>query len=80
MSLFESLSVRWVALRWLARKSPEVGLNIQIQRSVQSATYPTLFGWHTRRDDELSMMLLLSATGLRLAPNCSRASSAISQR
>jgi len=60
--------LRWVALRWLARKSPEVGLNIQIQRSVQSATYPTLFGWHTRRDDELSMMLLLSATGLRLAP------------
>jgi len=60
--------LRWVALRWLVRKSAEVGLNIQIQRSVQSATYPTLFGWHTRRDDELSMMLLLSASGLRLAP------------
>jgi hypothetical protein len=57
-----------LALRWLSSHSPEVGLNIQIQRSVKSDTYPTLFGWHTRRDDELSMMLLLSATGLRLAP------------
>lgn len=60
--------LRSLALRWLKKQSPEVGLNIQIQRSVKSATYPTLFGWHTRRDDELRMMLLLSATGLRLAP------------
>ncbi len=60
--------LRWLALRWLGSHSPEVGLNIQIQRSAKSDTYPTLFGWHTRRDDELSMMLLLSATGLRLAP------------
>jgi hypothetical protein len=30
--------------------------------------YPTIFGWHTRRDDELSFMLHLSANGLRLVP------------
>ena len=33
------------------------------------ATFPTIFGWHTRRDDELSFMVLLSANGLRLVPS-----------
>lgn len=60
--------LRWYALRWLAKHSPEVALNLRIQRSVKSESYPTLFGWHTRRDDELSLMLLLSAAGLRLTP------------
>lgn len=60
--------VRRRALRWLEGHSAEVGLNIRIQQSARSDGYPTLFGWHTRRDDELSLMLLLSANGLRLAP------------
>ncbi|GAP13030.1 GxGYxY sequence motif in domain of unknown function [Longilinea arvoryzae] len=65
--------VRRYALRWLGTHSPEVGLNIRIQQrarreAIQSDEFPTLFGWHTCRDDELSLMLLLSANGLRLAP------------
>lgn len=65
--------VRRFALGWLAKRSAEERLNIQIQRSAcrncaKPHTYPTLFGWHTKRDDELSLMLLLSANGLRLAP------------
>jgi hypothetical protein len=68
----DGLVRRW-ALRWLRKNSAEVGLTIRIQQrarqdAARSAGYPTLFGWHTRRDDELSMMLLLSANGLRLAP------------
>lgn len=60
--------VRRLGLNWLGRHSPEIRLNNQIQRSVKSTHYPTLFGWHTQRDDELSFMLLLSANGLRLVP------------
>lgn len=66
--------VRRYALHWLGKHSAEVGLNIQIQRNAhlgnacRADAYPTLFGWHTKRDDELSLMLLLSANGLRLAP------------
>ena len=33
-----------------------------------SPSFPTIFGWHTQRDDELSFMVLLSANGLRLVP------------
>lgn len=57
-----------LAVRWMAAHSPEVKLNLHIQKSVQSSTYPTIFGWHTVRDDELSFMLFLSANGLRLVP------------
>ena len=60
--------MRRLGLNWQARRSEEVRLNNQIQRAVRSATYPTVFGWHTRRDDELSFMMLLSANGLRLVP------------
>ena len=61
--------LRRFALRWLGNHSAEIKLNNQIQQSVKSSTYPTLFGWHTQRDDELSFMLLLSSNGLRLVPS-----------
>lgn len=61
--------LRRLAVRWLGSHSDEVRLNNQIQQAVKSSTYPTIYGWHTRRDDELSFMLLLSANGLRLVPS-----------
>ncbi len=61
--------VRWLGLALMAWRSPEVRLASRIQRSVAARPFPTLFGWHTRRDDELSFMMLLSANGLRLVPS-----------
>jgi hypothetical protein len=61
--------LRRLGIAWMARRSPEVRLNNRIQRAVKSDTYPTIFGWHTKRDDELSFMLMLSANGLRLVPS-----------
>jgi len=61
--------LRRFALRWMEKHSPEVALGSRIQKSVRSDRYPTIFGWHTQRDDELSFMLQLSANGLRLAPS-----------
>jgi hypothetical protein len=58
---------RW-ALSWLGRHSAEIKLNNRIQRSVAADPVPTIFGWHTHRDDEMTFMLLLSANGLRLVP------------
>lgn len=60
--------IRRLALALMAAKNSEIKLNNHIQRAVKSSSYPTLFGWHTRRDDELAFMLLLSANGLRLVP------------
>jgi hypothetical protein len=50
-------------------RSSEVRLTTQIQQAVQADPYPTIFGWHTKRDDELAFMLHLSANGLRLVPS-----------
>ena len=61
--------LRRLGIAWMARRSPEVKLNGRIHRALRSDTYPTIFGWHTRRDDELSFMLMLSANGLRLVPS-----------
>lgn len=61
--------LRRFALKWLGNHSEEIKLNNQIQQSVKSTSYPTIFGWHTQRDDELSFMLLLSSNGLRLVPS-----------
>lgn len=58
-----------LALSWMGWKSPEVKLANRIQQSVEALPYPTIFGWHTRRDDELSFMFQLSANGLRLVPS-----------
>jgi len=60
--------LRRSALASMGRRSPEVRLATKIQRAVRAAPYPTIFGWHTRRDDELAFMLHLSANGLRLVP------------
>lgn len=61
--------IRKLALRLLGKASPEIRLNNRIQQSVKMQPYPTIFGWHTQRDDELTFMLLLSANGLRLVPS-----------
>ena len=60
--------LRQLGLAWMGRKSAEVRLATRIQRAVQALPYPTIFGWHTRRDDELALMLHISANGLRLVP------------
>ena len=64
----DGLLKRW-GLAWMAARSPEVKLGNRIQRAVKALPYPTLFGWHTKRDDELSFMFQLSANGLRLVPS-----------
>lgn len=60
--------LRRLGLKLMGLRSAEVRLATCIQQSVKAAPYPTIFGWHTRRDDELSFMLHLSANGLRLVP------------
>ena len=54
--------------RMMGRKSAEVRLATGFSRAVQALPYPTIFGWHNRRDDELALMLHISANGLRLVP------------
>ncbi len=49
--------------------SKETQLATRLLRAVKSASYPTIFGWHTSRDDEFSFMLHLSANNLRLVPS-----------
>ena len=77
--------VRRLGLALMAFRSPEVRLAVRLHRAVvraapsprhpsssvhgPSPSFPTIFGWHTRRDDELSFMVLLSANGLRLVPS-----------
>lgn len=61
--------VRRLGLALMAWRSPEVRLAARLQRAVEAHPFPTLFGWHTQRDDELSFMVLLSAKGLRLVPS-----------
>jgi hypothetical protein len=61
--------IRKFALKWMGWKSAEVKLSNHIQTSVISSTYPTIFGWHTQRDDELAFMFQLSSNGLRLVPS-----------
>jgi len=60
--------IRKFALALMGLKSAEVKLSNQIQKAVKAIPYPTIFGWHTRRDDELTFMLQLSSNGLRLVP------------
>ena len=61
--------LRKFALFLMGRQDAEVRLSNRIQRAVKSDTFPTIFGWHTKRDDELAFMLQLSANGLRLVPS-----------
>jgi hypothetical protein len=61
-------AVKHIGLWLMGRGSPETRLALRIQRSLPPVPYPTIFGWHTARDDELAFMLLLSASNLRLVP------------
>lgn len=61
--------VKRAALAIMGRRSRETALATRIQRAVRADPYPTIFGWHCRRDDELAFMAHLSANGLRLAPS-----------
>jgi len=61
--------IRKFAIAWMGMKSSEVKLSNRIQRAVKAIPYPTIFGWHTKRDDELTFMLQLSSNGLRLVPS-----------
>ena len=67
-ALHLDVPIRRFALRWMGKRSAEVKLSNYIQKAARSDTYPTIFGWHTKRDDELAFMLQLSANGLRLVP------------
>ena len=60
--------LRRLAVRFLTSGAAETALMVRILRSVEARPYPTVFGWHVDRDDELSFMLLVSACGTRLAP------------
>ncbi len=61
--------VKAVGLRLMGWSSKETRLATRILRAVEHAPFATIFGWHTKRDDELSFMVLLSANGLRLVPS-----------
>jgi hypothetical protein len=61
--------VRRLGLALMGWHSPEVCLATRLHRAVDAYPHPTIFGWHTQRDDELSFMVLLSANGLRLVPS-----------
>jgi hypothetical protein len=60
--------LRRIALRLLSSGSEETSLMVRVLRGVEALPYPTVFGWHVDRDDELSFMLLVSACGARLVP------------
>jgi len=60
--------IRWTARCLLKLGSPETRLGMRIQHAVKAMPYPTIFGWHTDRDDEFAFMLAISINGLRLAP------------
>ncbi len=61
-------ALKRIGLWLMGLGSPETRLALRIQRALPAVPYPTLYGWHTRRDDELAFMLLLSASNLRLVP------------
>jgi hypothetical protein len=60
--------VKALARLLLSSGSPETHLGHKIQRSVKALPFPTIFGWHSDRDDELNFMLQISMNGMRLAP------------
>ncbi|HLC04551.1 MAG TPA: hypothetical protein VJK02_16065 [Anaerolineales bacterium] len=65
---FEPL-IKMLGLWLMGLGSPETRQALRIHRAVKACPYPTIFGWHTARDDELAFMLLLSASNLRLVPS-----------
>lgn len=61
--------IKMLGLWLMGLGSSETRLALHIHRAVKACPYPTIFGWHTARDDELAFMLLLSASNLRLVPS-----------
>ncbi len=61
--------IKRLGILLMGAASLEVRLTTRIQRSVRAKPFPTIFGWHTKRDDELSFMALLSANDMRLVPS-----------
>lgn len=62
-------AIRALAVFLMGARSPELRLATRLQRAVKANPFPTIFGWHTRRDDEFCFMAHLSANGLRLVPS-----------
>lgn len=60
--------VKALARFLLSLGAPETRLGQRIQRAVEALPFPTIFGWHSDRDDEMSFMLQISMNGMRLAP------------
>lgn len=60
--------VKGVARLLLSIGAPETRLGHKIQRAVKALPFPTIFGWHSDRDDEMAFMLQISMNGMRLAP------------
>jgi hypothetical protein len=61
-------AVKALARVLLGLGAPETRLGNRIQRAVKALPFPTIFGWHSERDDELTFMLQISMNGMRLAP------------
>ncbi len=61
--------IRGLGLLLMGLGNPEARLATQIQRKTTFKPFPTIFGWHTKREDEFSFMLHLSSNGLRLIPS-----------
>ncbi len=61
--------IKRIGLFLMGLGSEETKLASSIQRAVKATPFPTIFGWHTLRDDEFSFMLHLSSNGLRLIPS-----------
>ncbi len=59
---------RGLGLFLMGLGNPEARLATRIQRKTTFSPFPTVFGWHTQREDEFSFMLHLSSNGLRLIP------------
>lgn len=61
--------LRGLGLFLMGLGNPEARLATKIQRKTAFSPFPTIFGWHTCREDEFSFMLHLSSNGLRLIPS-----------
>ncbi len=61
-------AIKAIARLLLSSGAPETRLGHKIQRTVKALPFPTIFGWHSDRDDELSFMLQISMNNMRLAP------------
>ncbi len=61
--------VRRLGMFLMHRGSAETRLATMLQRLVKKSPVPTIYGWHTRRDNEFSFMAHLSANGMRLVPS-----------